>query len=155
MVRVDPPSPHRSSEVALRMQEDGKLKKPGISTALIAACIKAMNEIRPGERIDFSIRCDCLNNASEYIKRSLNKEDVREDHEDGSFTIRAGCTFAVVVPENGKWKVQAFYLKIEPNGFHSIHVETWALTRIGFVDGPIRDTPDRELIRILGLFSLI
>lgn len=127
-----------------------------VCTALVDTCIKAMNEIRPGENVWFSVRCESIRSrVSERINKALQDRTSIENHPDGSVTIQAGNTFAVAVPEDGKWKVQEFYLWVEPAGLHTIRVEAKPLTSIGMLDSPISESPERELARILRLFSLI
>jgi len=139
------------------MPEELKLTEAGICTALIDTCIKAMNTIRPGEQsLSFTVRCKSIRSKTpERINETLRQEAIIEEHPDGSITIRAGNTFAVAVPEGGRWKVQEFYLWVEPHGFHAIHIETRPLTSVGFLPGPLQESPERELARILSLFSLI
>jgi hypothetical protein len=138
------------------MQEEIALTKAWTDRALIEICVKAMNEIRPGERVELFIRCKSIRSkAHERISEALKQEAIAEDHPDGSLTIRVSNTFAVAVPENGKWKVQGFYLLVNSSGLHAVHVETKPITIIGTIEGPLVKTPEQELIHILGLFSLI
>jgi len=138
------------------MSENAKMTESVICGAIFKTCIRAMNEMRPGEHVKLSFKCQSIRiKTYEHINEALREEVETEAHPDGSLTIRAGNVFAIAVPEEGKWRVQGFYLLVESIGFRVIQIETKPLTTIGIIDGPLDQSPVNELARIMGLFSLI